>query len=268
MPITRLLLCLGTALVCLVGCNPEEMMKKVTSEEDQQAATECINALRERRFDALETALAEGLKGPESRATLEHMANLLPPGKPDAIKLIGADVQSAHSGARTANITYQYTFGKQYFMVNCVTTTEESSRYIVGLNVRQMEFSIDEQAGFSFKDKTAAQFALLITGVVFILITLAALVLCIMDKGLNRKWLWIIFILVGFGQISVNWNTGIWDTSLAHVMLFSASAVSRGYGGWVISVALPVGAVLYLISRYLNHRAAARSNDGGSSPNQ
>jgi len=39
------------------------MIKKVASEEDQQVATECINALREKRFDAIENALADGLKG-------------------------------------------------------------------------------------------------------------------------------------------------------------------------------------------------------------
>jgi hypothetical protein len=255
----RYLLCLGTALLGLIGCNPEEMIKKAASEEDQQVATQCIDALREKRFDAIESTLAEGLKGPETRATLEGMANMLPAGNPDAVKLVGVNIKVEPSGARTSDITYQYTFGKQHFMVNCATTTEESTRHIVALNVRQLEFSIDEQAGFSLKGKSPAQLALLCGGVLVLLITLAALVLCILDKTLQRKWLWIIFILVGFGQLSVNWNSGTWDSSLAHVMLFSASAVSRGYGGWVISVALPVGAAVYLVRRFLNHRAAARS---------
>jgi len=255
----RLLLCFGAALMCLSGCNPEKMIEKVAPEEDQQVATECINALRAKRFDAIENTLAEGLKGDATRATLEGMANMLPAGKPDAIKLIGAAITTERSGARTSDISYQYTFGKRHFMVNCATTTELQTRHIVALNVRELEFSIDEQAGFNFKDKTPAQFALLCAFVLSLVITLAALVLCIVDKTLQRKWLWLIFILVGFGQVSVNWNSGVWDSSLVHVMLFSARAVSRGYGGWVISVALPLGAAVYLARRFLNHRAAVRS---------
>jgi hypothetical protein len=255
----RLLLCFGAALLGLVACNAEDMVKKVATEEDQEAATQCIDALRANRFDALENSLADGLKGPGTRATLEGMANLLPAGQPDAIKLIGANIKVDPSGARMSDITYQYTFGKRYFMVNCATVTDETARHIVALNVRQLEFSVDDQAEFRLKDKPAAQLALLFAGILALLVTLVALILCILDKNLRRKWLWIIFILVGFGQLSVNWNSGAWDFSPIHVLLFSASAVSRGYGGWVISVALPVGAAIYLARRFLNHRAAARS---------
>jgi hypothetical protein len=46
------------------------------------------------------------------------------------------------------------------------------------------------------------------------------------------------------------------------ILPFSVSAVSRGYAGWVLSIALPVGAAVYLARRWLNHRAAARSKAG------
>jgi hypothetical protein len=78
----------------------------------------------------------------------------------------------------------------------------------------------------------------------------------------RRKWLWIIFILFGIGQLSVDWNSGAWQFSPVHFLLFSASAVAPGYGSWVVSTAFPVGAAWYLIRRFLNHRAAGRSNGG------
>jgi hypothetical protein len=79
-------------------------------------------------------------------------------------------------------------------------------------------------------------------------------------RGLRRKWLWFIFILFGIGQLSVDWNSGAWEFSPLHFLLFSASAVSPGYGPWVVSTALPLGAAWYLARRFLNHRAAERSN--------
>ena len=38
--------------------------------------------------------------------------------------------------------------------------------------------------------------------------TLYALVLCIRTRNVKSKWLWILFILVGFGAVQANWTTG------------------------------------------------------------
>jgi hypothetical protein len=260
MPQTRFLLCIGAALIFLAGCdNPEAMIKKVTSEEDQQGATQCIEALRQKRFDAIEAHLPEELSSPDTRATLEHMAGLMPAGQPDAIALVGADVNVSDAGARTADLTYQYTFGQRYFLVNCATRTDDAKRNIVGLNVRELEFSIEKQAGFSLADKPPGQYTLLLAGLLALGLTLWALAVCAREKGLKYKWAWLLFIVLGVGKLSVNWNTGVWDFELLRVVLFSANAVSRGYGGWVLAVGFPLGAAVYLIRRFLNHRAAARS---------
>jgi hypothetical protein len=259
MPKTRFLLCITAALTFLAGCNPQAMIKKVVSPEDEQGATQCIEALRQKRFSAIEAHLPPELQTPDTLATLEHMAALMPAGQPDSIALVGADITTSEEGARTADISYQYTFGTRYFLVNCATRTEEKARNIVNLNVRELEFSIEKQAGFSLAEKTGGQYALLVAGVLALALTLAAFIACVMEKGLQRKWLWVVFILVGIGRLSVNWNTGVWDFQALSVTLFSANAVSRGYGGWVIAVGLPLGAAVYLIRRFLNHRAAARS---------
>ncbi|HEX6395978.1 MAG TPA: hypothetical protein VFZ95_01015 [Steroidobacteraceae bacterium] len=259
MPKPRFLLCLGAALICLAGCNAEDMVKKVASDEDQQGATQCIDALHKKRFDAIEAHLDPQLRSPETRPTLEHMAAMLPPGEPDAVKLVGANINVSSQGARTADLIYQYTFGKRYFMVNCGTRTEEEKRSIVALNVKELEFPIEQQAGFGLANKTPGQYGILVAAVLFLALTLTALITCIMDKRLPRKWLWILFIIVGIGKLSINWNSGTWDFSPVNILLFSVSAVSRGYAGWVLSIALPVGAAVYLARRWLNHRTAARS---------
>src|SRR5262245_15807183 len=104
MPQIRFLPCIGAALMVLAGCgNPEAMIKKVASPEDQQGATQCIEALRQKRFDAIEAHLPDELKTPGTRATLEHMASLMPAGQPDAIALVGADINLSDEGARTAD---------------------------------------------------------------------------------------------------------------------------------------------------------------------
>ena len=82
-----------------------------------------------------------------------------------------------------------------------------------------------------------------------LLITLYALVLCVKTKPLKRKWLWILFILVGFGQFVINWSTGEFQIAPLALQLFSASALASPYGPWIIAVSLPIGAALFIDRR-------------------
>ena len=67
-------------------------------------------------------------------------------------------------------------------------------------------------------------------------------------SGLYR--LWIIFILFGLGPLSLNWTTDQIGFSLLSFLLFSGSAMASSiYSPWIISVSLPVGAVLFWIFR-------------------
>jgi hypothetical protein len=258
---TSTLWCAFVALLAGAGCSQEELLQKIASEEDQKVARECIDTFRKGDLAEIEARLDPSLKGADTHAALAQMAAMLPPGKPDAVKLVGANLNT-NNDTRSMNLTYQYTWGQQYFLINCGTRTQGEQRVIFGLNVNQLDGSVEQQGTFDLKGKSPFQYAVLLAGVVFLVLSLVALFRCIMEKDLRRKWLWIIFIQFGIGQLSVNWNSGAWEFSAVHFLLFSASAVSPGYGPWVVSVALPVGATWYLVRRFLNHRAAARSNGG------
>jgi hypothetical protein len=243
------------------GCSQEEMLRKIASDEDQKVARQCIDTFRNGNLAGIEARLDPSLKGADTHAALVQMAAMLPPGSPDAVKLVGANLDRRND-ARSMNLTYQYAWGQQFFLINCATRTQGEERIIFGLNVQQLDGSVEQQGRFELKGKSPFQYTVLLAAVVFLVLSLVALFRCILEKDLRRKWLWIIFILFGIGQLSVNWNSGAWEFSALHFLLFSASAVSPGYGPWVVSVALPVGAAWYLVRRFLNHRAAARSNGG------
>lgn len=257
----RIVWCALAALTVIGGCNRDDMLKKFASDQDQKVARQCIDTLRHRNFAEIEARLDPSLRSPDTRALLEKAANLLPPREPDAVILVGAQLNTA-DGVRSSNLTYQFSYGEQHFMINCATRAEGKARIIFGLTVNVLEGSLEQQSRFDLKGKSGLQYSVLIAGIVFLVLSLVALIRCIMEKNLRRKWLWIICILFGIGQLSVNWNSGTWEFSPVHLLLFSASALSPGYGPWVVSVALPVGAAWYLIRRFLNHRAAARSNVG------
>jgi len=255
----RILWCALAALVFIAGCDRDELLRKFASPADEKVARQCIDSMRHGNLEEIEASLDPGLKGAEAHAQLLKMVSTLPPREPDAVKLVGAH-KSIDNGVHSANLTYQYSYGTRHFMINCAWRIDGERRVILGLQVKPLSASLDEISRFELGGKSALQYGVLIAALVFLGMSLVALIRCIMEKGLRRKWLWIIFILFGIGQLSVDWNSGAWEFSPLHLLLFSASAVSPGYGPWVVSIALPVGAAWYLLRRFLNHRAAERSN--------
>ena len=251
--------CALGALVFIAGCDRDQLLRKFASPADEKVARQCIDTMRHGRLQEIETSLDPGLKGAEAHAQLLKMVATLPAREPDAVKLVGAN-QNFDNGVRSSNLTYQYSYGLQHFMINCAWRIDGERRVILGMEVKPLAASLDEISRFDLQGKTALQYGVLLAALVFLGMSLVALIRCIMDKGLRRKWLWIIFILFGIGQLSVDWNSGAWEFSPLHFLLFSASAVSPGYGPWVVSTALPLGAAWYLARRFLNHRAAERSN--------
>ena len=78
---------------------------------------------------------------------------------------------------------------------------------------------------------------------------LVALVVCIRSR-IRRKWLWIIFILLGFVQFRFDWATGHFEIQPISFALFGASAFRPSpYAPWILGFAIPVGAIIFLVSR-------------------
>jgi hypothetical protein len=262
MPLSRFALgALAALLAC--GCSQEEMVQKLASDEDRKVATQCIDTLRERNFDEIEARLDPSLKGANTRAALVQAADMIPAGKPSAVKLVGVQTQTGTDGKK-ANLTYQYSFGEQHLLINCATHTNGESRTIFGLTVKQLEAPLEAQSGFDLKGKSAVHYGVLILGLTFVLLSLVALIRCVTEENLRRKWLWVLFIIFGIGEFSMNWDSGEWTWSPLKFLLFSAGALASPYGPWEVSIALPLGAMVYLVRRFLNHRATSLSNDPGS----
>ena len=130
---------------------------------------------------------------------------------------------------------------------------------IVGISANSLEKPL-EKSGFELEGKSAKHYVILAAAILFVLISLVALIICIVERGLRRKWAWILFIIFGFGQLTLNWSTGETSFSLLSIHLFSAGTTADLYGAWMLFVALPVGAVWYLVRRFLNHPPPDRSD--------
>jgi hypothetical protein len=97
--------------------------------------------------------------------------------------------------------------------------------------------------------KNLLQYVTLSFAILIPIFTLYVLVLCIRTKMEKRKWLWIIFIIIGIGKFTVNWTTAQWQFAPLSFQFFGASAFAPMYSAWLISISLPLGAIVFLIRR-------------------
>ncbi len=236
------------ALVVLSGCSQTGLLEKLSSPEQQAAARHYVELLRDHKFEEIESSTDPSLKTPSLRGTLEKMASLVPAVDPSSIKLVGA--QSVHGPAgSTVNTTFEYEFPDQWLLVSVAIKTQNGASTLVGFNVAPQSAALEEQNRFQLGGKRPAQYSILAFAIAAVAATLYALVLCIRTRLRGRKWPWILFILIGFGKLSVNWSTAQVDLLPFFAQLFSVSAFAPLYGPWTLAVSLPVGAVVFLVKR-------------------
>src|SRR4030095_10662614 len=122
----------------------------------------------------------------------------------------------------------------KFYMVNCAHKKDGARTTIVGLSVELLDKPLEEKSQFELKGQSGKHYAVRIAAILFVLTSLAALIVCIMERGLHRKWAWILFILFGIGDLTLNWGTGETTFSLLTLQIFSAGTTTGAYGELVL----------------------------------
>jgi hypothetical protein len=109
--------------------------------------------------------------------------------------------------------------------------------------------SLEEMNRFTFRDKGWIHYGFFLAVIGIPLFILFALVVCVRSK-IRRKWLWVVFTLLGLITLRLNWTTGQTDYQIFSFQLFGASALAAGsYAPWIFGVSLPIGAIVFLVKR-------------------
>ena len=253
---TRLRFLLLPLLALAAGCHQQQLGAGLVPAADQALATYYVDLLRARKFDDLDRAAVPSVRGPRLYDALLKMADALPEkGDPSSRKLVGAQIRTDQEGT-TTNVVFEYDFSGKWVLANVAMLRKPDSVSLVGLSVRAIPESLEEHHRFRLTGKSALHYAALALAIVFPLLTLYALVVCARTKMAWQKWPWLLFILFGIGSVSINWTTGETQFSALAIRLFSVSAAEVLYGPWILSVSLPLGALVFLLRRKMLKAAA------------
>lgn len=252
---SRLLVVVSCLFVALSGCSPADVMrgalKRIAPDDDEALAMQCLTELSARDFDAVKSRLDRSLVSDSVESELTAMANALTNEEPVSIELVGCNIFHS-SGNRRSTLTYQFQFAKTWALATVVIDTEDAIKRVVGFHVNQTSRSLEEMNAFTLSGKSLRHYVILAFAIAIPLLITVALVRCIRTLGLKRKWLWIVFILCGLGSLGLNWTTGeiLFNPLSISVHFFGVSAVKLGlYASWIITVSLPLGAIIFLLRR-------------------
>jgi hypothetical protein len=241
---------LVTALLFLSACHPSTAIERFADDAKEEIARVYIQRVIDGDTAALAAELDPALQSKDAAAELEKVRGFFPKEAPTTTNLIGYNVHHSSAGSQY-NLTYQFGYGSKWVIANAAWQERpDRSRVIVGLNVQVLAQSLQETNAFTFKHAGFVHYLFFAAAILVPLFIVVTLVVCVRTKIPRRKWLWILFILVGVVGFSLNWTTGAVGIRMISIHLlgagFSATSV---YSPWILTVAIPLGAIVFWVKR-------------------
>ena len=236
----------------LAGCDQKAFLQKFVPKDDDAFARRFLDVTRVGDYAAADQMLVPSLRGAKSETGLRELNRVLAHGQPVSVEIIGCTVftnTSNQGTVRTTNLSYQIHFPDSWAAGNIAVGHQSGATYIVDSHFRSIPDSLEVLNRFAFSGKSVVHYLVFALCVAIPLLILVALILCIRSR-VRRKWLWIVFILLGFVQFRFDWSSGHFDVQPVSFALFGASAFRPGpYAPWILGFAIPVGAILFLLVR-------------------
>ena len=233
----------------LVGCDEAAIMKKMTPPGAESKAKGYVDLLQQGKLDLIERDLDPSIVDANTRESLTKMAFAFPIDVPQFVKVVGSHTVKEPDYLRT-DIALEYEFPSKWLLANVAIQRKGNITTVVGFRVDPLPDSLENLNKFTLSGKSAIQYLILLLGICFDIFSIWILVLCIRTPMVKLKWLWVLITLLGVGKLTVNWSSGQLAFSLlAFQIPLCADASRPPYGPWTVSLALPLGAILFL-----NHR--------------
>lgn len=234
----------------------------VVSAEEIALADQCFELVRHRDFATLREKLDPELQSTDLTAALGPVAAAIPAGEPKDSGIYRANVTTTTTTitngptttTRTTVLTSEYLFASLWVIQEIVLVNRGGGIVVTSLTVETSPEPLEARNALSWQtasDKPMATLLIAAAAIVVPVFILISAFFCIRTPVPRRKWLWIIFILLGVTTLSVDWIDGTTHFKLLTITLLGTGAAKAGtYGGWLFSMSFPLGAVIFWVKRF------------------
>jgi hypothetical protein len=215
----------------------------------QQAAIRAVfDQARRHDFAAIETRLAPRLRTAVTDTRLQAQAALIPDQPPRAVKPVRFVSARANGGEETSALDEYFYADRLLVVSTAIRTPPGAPPQVLAFNIQPFSLRALAVGRFTLAGKSTTQYFLLGVATGIPLLLVYALARLARDRTTRWKWLWTPFILIGFTELSVNWATGALVFQPFSLLLLGASVARPplDVAPWIVTVSLPLGAVIYL----------------------
>ena len=237
------------AALALAGCDQRALFEKSIPKEQAEFSRNYLALFQARNFESIEAKIAPSLRNAQLRSKLEEIANFFPAEKPTDIEIVEAQTLS-RGNTNQFNLTFQYGYHGKWLLANVVLEKKAGETIVMGINAQQLPDSLEHINRVTFAGKSIRHFTIFALAIIFPLLIIFTTILCIKTPIPKRKWLWVIFILFGFVRITLRWSDGKLYIDPIHAQFLGAGFLkSIPCGPLLLSVAIPIGAIVFLLRR-------------------
>jgi hypothetical protein len=208
-----------------------------------------FDQVRSGQGDALVSGLPAGPDKDEKIAVLARVRQVIPAAAPRSITPVAATLATS-PGGRVEALVVEYDFADRAVQFATTLAEPKGTTGWKLVNFRLLEKSHKELAPntLSLDNRSPGQLIYFALAVTSPLLMLAALVKVLRTPGLQNRWLWAAFALVGLFNFQMNWASGtmlIQWMALQIVGFWMVHGPSQ-FEPWMISATVPIGALLIL----------------------
>lgn len=236
-----------------------------SSGEEAEFAQNWLEKLRLRDYAYVYEHSGEKLKSELSEQAFEAFVSTYFDRNVKNISLLHRGYKTFKSlksgGFSRYDFVYEYEFeNNQYAAAQIALERNESGLSVIGVTVTETGDSQKNINKFTLKNKTFKHYAVLFFALLMPLYSLCMFVVCLCTRFKRKhKIPWLLFILLGFGAVDINWTTGALRTGIGIQLLSAAAYADRGV--WHVMFSVPLGAILFWVKRKKITAAAKNNNE-------
>ena len=233
----------------LTSCSNDDMTDKLVPKEEANFAEEYLKKLKAKDFDYVKSKMSTEILAQANDDLLLEMSNYFRKGELLSTEIIDSEVK-LQNGKWQGNFSFEYHFSDGWNIANATLRKVDGNYEVIGLNVYQTILSQKELRTFTLKNKSILQYLILLLSIIIPVFIIITAYYCARTPIPKRKWLWLLFVLLGISTVQVNWATGDIGFQLlsAHILGISFMS-SNPYAPYVISASFPLGAIIFWFRR-------------------
>ena len=244
-------------LAVVVGCDPIELIMKPLPEKSDHLARVLLQTLAKNDVDGAIRLMDPKLDMNDGvREKFVNIAGLMSKDELVEISLVRyANLKALIQKNQRSQFTYELIFKDSWGVANIAVDFMEGNRYIIGVYVEPLDRPLKEINAFTLENKSVVHYMMLALAIIIPLFCLFALYICVQKKEGFAMWVWAVFILVGIGNVSINWTSGKVAYNIISITSVWAPGLRDGASGaFYITYAIPVGAIVFFYVFYMKKR--------------